>query len=169
MEHKVDSPDVETISQFVNKNIKELQTKAKHEKRAYFLLATILLLINLATVVVAIVALVIFLEHVVISERNGLAVAGAITSVAIVLTIFVLQNINVIYRGLNKDKFFKKAIDKIQHEYMQHSFSREEYSGDDKDAVLERQVKHIFNKYTNKKRKKGAFIIFRALLGGKDA
>lgn len=157
------------VKSFVQRNIKELETKRKKERKAYFTLSWILVVINLATVGVAVSAIILLFQH---TEKNSVGVVPltlAALSAVVVIVIFVLSNISVIYRGINKDKYYKKAVDKIQHEYMQFNFKKEDYSGKDSEEILKKRVKVIYDKYTSQKRRHDVNLFFRAMLGGRDA
>lgn len=168
------------IKKFVRRNIKDLRARAKRERITYLFFSILLLLINLATLVVAIYAVVnLYIDAAdhtsgkVTSKVQSLSIDVvlplATLSAVVVVVIFILQIVAVIYRGISRDKFFKRALDKIQHEYMQYLSRRDEYNVKEPETILYTQVKDIFNKYTSKKNKASGSLFFRAMLGGRDA
>ncbi|MCK5806920.1 MAG: DUF4231 domain-containing protein [Mycoplasmataceae bacterium] len=156
--------EIKPIS-WVNEKISELKKEKAKNRHRYLFLSFSLILINLATVIVAIFAIDYLYES---SGNNTWPKILSISSAVAVVSIFLLNNINIYYKGVMKEKQYKRAIDSIQHEVMLFNNKTGSYIGKDKEEQLVKVVEKIQKKSISKKRKKSLSLILRGLSGGEE-
>lgn len=150
---------------WVNKKLKELQDQKKRNRFYYITLALILTIINLSTIVVAIIAI----DYLNLStHENSTAVILSSLSASFVVIIFFLHNLNIIYKGIMKDKKYKKAMDNIQHEVMKYNYKTNCYIGENKEEVLIQNCEAQYKKAITKTKKNKFTLFLRALSGGEN-
>ena len=153
------------VNSWVSQKLTELK-KQKHRNRvSYIILVSLLTIVNLSTVILAAIAIDMLITR---SSGKTTAIILSSLSAGFIIILFVLHNINVIYKGIMKDKKYKKAMDEIQHEVMIYKVNPEVYKGKNKEEQLETNVKAIYKKALKKSRKKSFPLFLRAFTGGEN-
>lgn len=150
---------------WVDKQLADLHAQRKKNRHRYVFLAALQTILNLASVAVAIWGIVRLSEH---SNGSATEVTLASFAAAGVVIIFVLNNVNIIYRGMMKDKTYKKALDQVQFEVMSYKSNPNQYKGKDPEAQLLKNVEDIYEHAVQKRVKKSFSLFLRAMTGGED-
>lgn len=150
---------------WVNKQIKDLQILRKKNRNKYVFLAILQTSLNLASVAIAIWGIVRLSSH---SSGTATEVMLASFAAAGVVVIFILNNVNIIYRGMMKDKTYKKALDQVQFEVMSYKANPNTYKGKNAEEQLIKNVEEIYEHAVKKRVKKSFSLFLRAMTGGED-
>ena len=154
----------QSMNAWIDSKVKEMKNQIKKNRKKYFLLSGILMLLNLITLTVATIAIDMLWSDVGFSTSMLLAIFSAI---AIIVSFFI-NALVILWKGIMKDKIYTEAIDKLQHERMLHAHTTKKYKGKDKDKILEENARKIYEKATSKLKKKKASLLLRMFTGGND-
>lgn len=149
---------------FVNEQIKILLKLKKRARINYFISSSLLMLINITTIIVAILAIY-DINH---DNANALEIALASLSAIFIITLFFLHGINIIYRGIMKDRIYKEALDGIQHELFQYTYKRPEYKVKNPKELLEKNIVKIYEKTLVKNRISKSSLFWKIMTGGNN-
>ena len=150
---------------WANEKIKELKLEKKKNRNIYLFLSFSLIVVNLATVIVAIIAIKSLYNH---SGNNTWPKILSIASAATVIILFILNNINIYYKGVMREKQYMRGINEIQHEVMLYSNNSKSYIEKDKEKQLIKKVEKIKTRTLTHKKKNSLSLILRGLSGGEE-
>lgn len=176
MIHKVKDADFtvharirgQTVEQYVESRIREIKIQKKKMRKIYNFWASVVLVLNLITMSLSIVGIVLINSQV---NSDSKTIEIALTSIAagFIILLFVIHFFNVIFRSISKERFYKEALDKIQHEVMRFNQATEHYDGKTNDDLIlnvENIVKEALLVKTIDSIPK---VVIRALTGVEDA
>ena len=153
------------INEWVDLKIKHMKIEMKKNRKKYFSLSLTLMLINFATIIIAALAIDKLVES---NISNSTAMILSSLSAGFIIIIFFLNAFAIFWKGMSKEKDYKNAIEKIQHEQMLFSNIEETYNGKNANKIFESKCKKIYDDAILKNKKIHKSLLFRVFIGGND-
>lgn len=148
--------------------VKELQASRKKHKKNYFVITSMMALVNIAIVTMASIGLSILIRY----SENGdessnTAIIMASVAASLTILIFFVNIVNVVYRSSMRWQTYRNAADSIQHEVIRFSLNSEMSEDTKAKEKFEKRISEIYEEAHNFKREKKAVkILLNALSGG---
>lgn len=158
----------QSIEQYVESRIREIKIQKKKMRKIYNFWASVVLALNLITMALSIVGISLINSQ---TSSDSKTTEVALTSVAagFIILLFIIHFFNVIFRSISKERFYKEALDKIQHEVMRFNQATEYYNGKTNEDLV-RNVENIVKETLAIKTVDSVpKVVIRALTGVEDA
>lgn len=154
-----------TINSWIDLKVNEMKSKIKRNRKRYFTFSIILLLINIATIILASIAIDMLVSE---GSKDITSLVLSCLSVGFIIILFLLNGFAVFWKGIMKDKIYKRAIEDLQHQQMLFVHNVGIYDVEEKEKILDKKCNKIYSDAINSNKKVKSSLLLKIFVGGND-